>query len=154
MLHHCLKFHPVNRMYSYLVIWLKDVGEFSSPSRFSIKLYFKLKFRPRTMTDEHIDFFFFWKCWLAAIAQGELTLGRVASVDVSPLPCLRCFHGGWRRPQGPHRHRGAILWVARHDCLVEGSFCSGDCAVNTQARRQYADISVYSCIYYSHVITH
>lgn len=47
-------------------------------------------------------------------------------VDVSPLPCLRCFHGGWWCPQGAHRPQGAILWVARHDSQAEESFCSGD----------------------------
>lgn len=85
-----------------------------------------------------------WKCWLSVLAHDDLTVGRVGLVDVSPLPCLRCFHGGRRCPQGAHRRRGAILWVARHDSQAGESFCSGErpVFVNTWA---YTYI-LYSCV--------
>lgn len=46
--------------------------------------------RPRKMTEEHVRCS--WK--MLTLAHDELTPGRVGLVDVSPLLCLRCFHGG------------------------------------------------------------
>lgn len=95
--------------------------------------WWSLRSAPSSFPVENIFLRTFQTFVLAALAQGELALGREGLVDVSPLPCMRCFHGGWRCPQGAHRHRGAILWVARHDSQAEESFCSADCPLSISA---------------------
>lgn len=134
-------------MWIALVISQKDVEEVTF-TEFFTKLISCVKRSSRCVLDLgkwlRSTFIVAGKCWLAALAHDDLTLGRVGSVDVSPLLCLRCFHGGWRCPQGAHRRRGAILWVARHDCQAEESFCSGDCPVFVNTRT-YTSI-LFSCV--------